>query len=467
MLSNSRMHVVCAWCSVMAWLLINRPAMAQPASTQSITLERAVSMALDHYPSIRVSAAEARGAAATIKLARTAYLPSLDAVAGINRATRNNVFGLLFPSQIIAPISGPVLETNSLGNAWGSTVGLTVSWEPFDFGLRRANVEVAEAGRVRAEAAIQRTRLEVATAVADNVLTLIAAQQTVLAAQAAVERSSELLRITDALVKSELRPGVESSLARADQTSAQAQLFQARQAVRQAKASLAAYLGLDANSLDVAVGKLLTTPPDLPQDMNLTENPVARVQDSIAAESQARLRALDRSYFPRFTLQGTTYARGTGALPDGRLLGGMNGLGPNIQNWGLGFTATFPILELPSIRARRESETARLEAERARYDQVLVELKERRDRAAAAYQGALEVAETTPVMVEAAGAVVQQARARYKSGLGTAIEVADAQRRLAQAEIDNGLARLNIWRARLAVAAAKGEITSVLTEASQ
>jgi outer membrane protein TolC len=451
----------------MACFLVNQPALAQPSSTQTITLERAVSIALEHYPSLRISKAASRDAAAAIKLARTAYLPSIDAVAGINRATRNNVLGLLLPSQIIAPISGPVLNTNSLANAWGSTVGLTVSWEPFDFGLRRAKVAVEEAGSARAEATIHRTKLEVAIVVADNVLTLVAAQQTVLAAQAAVDRSSELLRIIDALVKADLRPGVESSLARADQASAQAQLFQARQAVREAKASLAAYLGLEASALEIAIGKLLTTPPDVTQEGSLAENPVARVQDAVATESQARLRALDREYFPRFLLQGTTYARGTGALPDGRLLGGANGLGPNIQNWGVGFTATFPIFDLPSIRARRESETARLEAERSRYDQVLLELKERRDRAAAAYQGALEVAGTTPVAVEAAGMAVQQARARYQSGLSSAIEVADAQRRLAQAEIDNGLAKLSIWRARLAVAAATGEITAVLTEASQ
>ena len=53
------------------------------------------------------------------------------------------------------------------------------------------------------------------------------------------------------------------------------------------------------------------------------------------------------------------------------------------------------------------------------------------------------------------------------AGLGTALEVADAQRRLAQAEIDDSLARLGIWRARLAVFAAEGDITPLLTEASR
>jgi outer membrane protein TolC len=215
------------------------------------------------------------------------------------------------------------------------------------------------------------------------------------------------------------------------------------------------------------VGRLLGA-PDAPGPAGVLDaNPIAREQSAAIAESQARLRVLDRSYFPRFVLQGTTYARGTGALPDGRLLGGANGLGPNIQNWGLGFTATFPVFDLASIRARRSAEEGRLETERARYEQTLIDLKARRDAALAAYAGAQQVAATTPVAVEAARAAVEQARARYESGLGTALEVADAQRRLAQAEIDDRLARLAIWRARFAIHAAEGDITPVLAEASR
>jgi outer membrane protein TolC len=149
------------------------------------------------------------------------------------------------------------------------------------------------------------------------------------------------------------------------------------------------------------------------------------------------------------------------------LLGGVNGLGPNIQNWALGLTANFSVFEFSAIRARRSAESARLEGERGRHEQVLVDLKARRDAALAAYEGALQVAQTTPVTTEAARTAVDQARARYQSGLGTALEVADAQRRLAQSEIDDSLARLAIWRARLAVLAAEGDITPVLIDASR
>ncbi len=438
-----------------------------PPTAAPLTMEQVVSVALQRYPAVRVSEAEVRSAAAGIQLARTAYLPQLNAVAGANRATRNNVFGLLLPSQILAPVTGPVLGTNSLASAWGSTVGVLIRWEPFDFGLRHANVSIAEAGRARAEAAVVRTRLDIATLAADSVLTLVAAEQTVAAAQAAVERSRELLRITDALVKAELRPGVESSLARAEQAAAEAQLIRSRQSVTQSKVALAALLGTAANGVAVSSRKLLAAPQPPPESRDLAANPMAQEANAVVNESEARLRALDRMYFPRFAIEGTSYARGTGAHPDGRLLGGVNGLAPNIQNWGLGFTVTFPVFDIAGIRARKSAENARLDAERGRYEQTLIDLKSRRDQAVAAYEGAVQVSQTTPVATAAARAAVEQASARYQSGLGTALEVADAQRRLAQAEIDDSLARLAIWRARLAVFSAEGDITPLLAEASQ
>src|SRR4051812_6322063 len=153
-----------------------------------MTITQAVEAGLRNYPSIKVSQEQINAAAAGIQLARTAYLPRVDALAQANRATRNNVFGMLLPQSVIPSISGPVLGTNNFGTAWGSAIGALVSWEPFDFGARQANVAVASAARIRTEATLKRTQFEVAVATADAYLTLMAAQETVRAAQAGVQR---------------------------------------------------------------------------------------------------------------------------------------------------------------------------------------------------------------------------------------------------------------------------------------
>src|SRR6266496_3105725 len=115
---------------------------AQPSP---LRLDKAVEEALARYPAVRSSLEQASAAAASIKLARTAYLPRADFLGQLNRATHNNVFGLVLPQSVIPSISGPVLGTNSLNNVWGSAVGTFVSWEPADFGLRKANVDTAKA----------------------------------------------------------------------------------------------------------------------------------------------------------------------------------------------------------------------------------------------------------------------------------------------------------------------------------
>lgn len=435
---------------------------------QPITLQDAVKQASTQYPSVRVSQEQVDAAAASIRLARTAYLPHVDATAGVNRATHNNIFGLLLPSQVISPISGPVLGTNNLDNVWGSVAGFLVSWEPFDFGERRANIAAAEATKARAQAVISRTQLEVETLTADAFLTLLAAQETARAAQAGVDRAGVLVRTVDALVKSQLRPGSELSRSQAEEAAARTQLIRAQQAVDEARATLAQFLLKEPAQVAVATGILLQLPAEIAPAVNqVSKNPLAVEQNAAVEEAKARLRVLERSYFPRFNLQGAAYARGTGVLPNGAALGGLNGLGPSVQNYAMGFTATFPLFDLPSVRAKEAAQSATVRAESSRYEQVLTELTGRLNIAKAQLDGVRRIAENTPQQVEAARAADRQAAARYQSGLGTIVEVADAQRLLTEAEIDDGLARLAIWRAKLTVAAAEGDLQPFLQEVAK
>lgn len=124
--------------------------LAESAERTLLTINEAVQQSVARYPSVRGSLEEVAAAGAGINLARTAYLPRADFLGQVNRATHNNVFGLLLPQPVIPTISGPVLGTNSLNNVWGTAMGALVSWEPFDFGLRAANVSAARANRDRA-----------------------------------------------------------------------------------------------------------------------------------------------------------------------------------------------------------------------------------------------------------------------------------------------------------------------------
>ncbi len=445
-----------------AFAVLLTPALA----AQALRIDEVVAQAQQKYAAVRVTVEQLNAANAQINLARTAFLPKIDFLAQLNRATRNNVYGMLFPNTVIPPISGPPNPNNSMTNVWGSAAGFLVSWEPFDFGLRKAQVDAASASGRRAAITTERTKFEVASSAADAFVTILAAEQTTEAAKAGVDRAKVFLDIVNALVKAELRPGVESSRARAELAMAETQRIQAEQAVAVAKANLSQFLVMAPAEIRLEAGRLLSNPAVLETAAVASPiHPALSEQAAAIEESKARMKVLERTFYPKFNLQATQYARGTGARPDFTTGGASAGLGPNIYNWGAGFSMTIPIMDLPALRIKKQIESAQERVESARLDRIKQDLNSQLEKAKALLEGAKRIAANIPIQLEAARATETQATARYRAGLGTLIEVADAQRLLTQTEIDEKLSKLAIWRALLAVAASQGDLKPFLDEA--
>src|SRR5436309_6180019 len=277
-------------------LTMNSIGVAQQQPSNPMSISQAVESALRNYPSISVLQEQVNAAAAGIDLARTAYLPRVDSLAQVNRATRNNVFGLLFPQGVIPSISGPVLGSNNSESVWGSAIGGLVTWEPFDFGLRRASVAAATASKTRSEAALKRTQFDVASAAADAYLTLAAAQETVRAAQAGADRAEVLVRSVRVLTDAQLRPGADASRAEAELAAARTQVARAQQATEVARAVLAQFVGVDPAQITLAAPKLLQLPPSpAPTQFNTAANPIAVEQNAAVEQAKAQLNILDKS----------------------------------------------------------------------------------------------------------------------------------------------------------------------------
>lgn len=449
-------------------LLNSAPLMAQAAPPSPLTLDTALDLAMKNYPAIRAAHAREAAAGAGTRLARTAYLPSVEMLWQSNRATRNNIFGLLLPNAVIPPISGPVLSATSGRSVWGSAAGVLFSWEPLDFGYRRAAVNAARAGETRASAEASVTQFDVAVAAADAFLTLLAAQQNVEAAQADVQRREVFAKSIHVLVTHQLRPGADASRADAEVARAQIALSRAQQAEQVSRATLAEALGIAGTVVSIDPGPLLSAPPKaVPSFPALSTHPLAAAEQAKLDEVRAREHILDRSYYPKLHFQVAASGRGSGAGTDGQTASGLNGLGLERANWVAGITVTFPLMKIFSLRASKGIENSNERAEAARYDQVLQQLTGQLERAEAALEGARRVAEKTPIQLQAARDAESQAGARYQAGLGTVVDVADAQSLLTQAEIDDALARLAVWHNLAAVAAAEGHLEPLMQVVSK
>jgi outer membrane protein len=466
----------CTWQRWAPWLrlslcclaLIAAPAHALAQTPAApLTLAAAIDLARANYPTLKELRARAAAATEGIGVAKTAYVPRLDALWQTNRATHNNVFGQLFPQTVVSPISGPVLGTTDYDGVWGSAGGVLLSWQAVDFGLRKANVAVTRAQAAVASAQSELTELDVTAAAADAFLTVLAADHVVTAARANVERLQTFAVSVRTLVQNQLRPGADESRADAELAIAKTQLSQALQSSALARAALADAVGSAGTAFDldaVAVAQLPAQPFAPPPASEA--HPAVRAAEAAVATVQARRRALGRTYAPRVDLQGAFSGRGSGAEATGVSLHG-DGAWLQVPNWAVGVTVSFPVLDFVAVNARKRVEAENEVAERARRDRALQIVTTQNVRARALMTAAAEIAQNTPIELKAATDAESRARARYASGLANVTEVADAQRLLAQAESDQAMARLGVWRALLALTQAAGDLSPFLAQIRQ
>jgi outer membrane protein TolC len=454
-----RLVLLCAVIGLMTGVAQAQPG-EQPGATPVFTLPEALEYANAHYPTVRAALEQVTASAANVDVARSAYLPRFDALWQTNHGTVNNIFGQLLPQSVIPSLSGPVLSSSSSDTVWGTAAGGLLSWEPFDFGLRGSTVREAEAAVNRARADEGVTRLAVQYAVALAFLNAVAAQQAVTAAEADVQRRQTIAQAARTLADNQLRPGAEASRADAERAAALTRAIQARQALAIARATLTHVLGLVDGPVTVNASALIdAAPPGTSAPaQDRSQHPLIQSGQAAVDLARARESVLSVTDRPRVLLQSSLFARGSGATPDA-IAGGTDGLGFDRANWAAGVQIVFPnLFDFSSLRARRAAAGALTRAEGARYDETLLKVTSEERAAEAMVAATREIAQNTPIQLAAAQQSETQARARYEAGLASIVEIADTQNLLVQAEYLNAVARVDVWRALLSQAVARGTL---------
>jgi outer membrane protein TolC len=174
--------------------------------------------------------------------------------------------------------------------------------------------------------------------------------------------------------------------------------------------------------------------------------------------AEAVTRALSAEMRPDLSLTATLSGRGSTAEPNGGPLSPDYGPAPAIANWDVGLVVRWPLYD-PVIAARRDSAATRVDVARA---DVTVLSQQESSAVQQAYV-AVRVAQATLVglerAVDAAHANYAQAEARFKAGLGTALELADAEAVRTDVEIQLAVGRYDALRARAVLARLLAEDT--------
>jgi outer membrane protein TolC len=444
-------------------------AAAEPVSladsgARVVTIAEAVQVALDNYPSINAAVAQAQAAKRGISLARTAYLPRLDTTYQEVRGSSNPTNNIYYPLMDLPLVVTPDTNRRDFGRSvWSATAGAVFNWELIDFGLRRARVRAAQAQHLQSETGVALTRFDVGVAAADAYFAVIAAEQKVRAERANVERFRVFTEAVYALVRSDLRAGVDASRADAELARARDLLIQAEQNRDVAKAILAERMGIASASVDVVQQPFLTLPQyySMPPMMRPFEfHPLALQNAAIINTVGAREKAISREWFPHISALAAIQSRGSGMNRGSSLT--REGFLPDVPNWMVGMVATFPIMDVFQIRIRQRIEQDQQRAARARYAETMQILQGQDAVARAEIVGAQRRADNAPSFLKAAQDTVKRAQIRYNVGLGNVVEVAEAERLLTDAQVISDLASIGVWRAYLAAAVAHGDLAPFL-----
>jgi outer membrane protein TolC len=311
------------------------------------------------------------------------------------------------------------------------------------------------------------TQLEVQSRAADAFLSVLAAQQIVKAAQSKVDRFNVFLETVTVLAQKEIKAKTDQYLTEAELVRAKDELIAAEQNYKIAVAALIRWTGLSSETVDAVPGTLLKeAPANYFTVADLRLHPQALQQQATIDLVQARKSALERSYAPRFFLRAPIYARGSSFNPD-LSVNFSRGYYPTTFNYAISALVLFPMMDKIQLKAQRQAEYKNELAEKSRYDEILLNLKEQDSRARAMIEGAVRIAANAPVKVKAAQEAANSARVRYRYQLASVNDVALDEQLLTQSEVEYATAQLQVWRALLAACVANGDLRPFIQRASK
>jgi|GEM_PF-160595 len=423
-----------------------------------LSLEAAISLALKQYPSMRLAAAKIAAAQGETGIARTSYMPRADFFWQNNWATANQQMGLFFPMPGLLPVAGGYTKQN-WQTGFGHYGGLVASVTAYDFGYREAKLNAAKAGEKIAQANQQLTEFDVAAAAANAFLQAATAQSLVKTAEADFTRSRVLFTMVSTLTKSGLRPGADESRALADVAESETRLIRAKEQARLTLIQLAHTLGMAGQEVSINTGPFLTTSPATsPFPINYNNHPAVKAELATIDSLMLQKKATARSYLPKLNVMTGVMSRGSAWQDSTHYLGGLHGTYPNMMNFALAATLNWTPTDVFEAHAREKVQQANIDAEKAKYDELIDQFKTADAQAKALIESANAIAQHTPVQIAAAQMANKLVTQRYKAGLATLADVAEAQKLLTQAEVDDSLAKLGVWSAYLGGAESKGSL---------
>ena len=418
---NSRAALI----AITALISLSGPGMAAEASgarTAPITLDEAIRLTREQNPRALQANEEVRAADAKVTESRSAWFPQVSAKAG---------YTYLDPVSEMS-IGGPVMQFMPHDNY---SAKFTAEMMLFDFGRTGSRVDLAKSGRASAGVARDLTVRDLSLATVRSFYSVLFLQEAVkvqdkeIAALASnLEHMQKRYKEGAATRFDLLTTEVRLSAARNRKISLQSQLENQEIAFRRLCGlkggdHLSLNGSFEVDAIDTNAGKLTT--------VALEQRPEVMLSRESARAAEARKSLAAKEWLPTIT-GAASWGTANGYVPD------IKEMRTNVM---AGIQLQVPLFTGFRTSAANSEATAMMHAaQQQRIDaeeQAEAEVKQ----ALNSLRTSREKIGTTALQVSQAELAARHARIRYQNGMGTTLDLLDAEAALAQAELTHLQAR--------------------------
>ncbi len=390
------------------------PAPAPQVAGRVLTLEECIAIALDAQPRIQATLADYAAARYRVNQAMAPLLPQLS---GLVSATRSQ--GTTIATNA-AGATIQVAQSRQLGDTFLAQVQL--SQLLFDFGK---NLAATEAARKLAEVAVEDVELQrqlISLTVKEAYTNTLFSQRLIRVQEQAQERAELNLRSAKGFFEVGTRPKSDVARAEVDVANAKLDLIRAKNALRTAIVALNIAMAINVDTPTQIVDNLVYQPLTLDRQQlrsdSLRQRPEYRQAKLRAAAAEATERQTFRNFFPDIS--------GSGAY--GGTQSQLN------ESWSLGLTLSWSLFDGGGRIARYQEAKANLEGARARVKSAELDIVQNVEQAEIAVEEAQERILAAQTLVASAQENFRLAQGRFDAGVGTILELTDAQLALTQAQ---------------------------------
>ena len=400
-----------------------------------VTLDEAVRAARANQPQLQQARAGTEAAAARADEALAPLLPQLTGSAGFKRQTDRSLSP--FPS-------GPPFNTWSFGG--------TLSQLVWDFGQTSGRWQSARESAGAQRDSERSTAIQVLLGVRTAFFTARATKDLVGVASETLANQEAHLRQIQGFVEVGTRPEIDLAQARTDRANAQVQLINAENGYETAKAQLNQAMGVEApTDYDVADDALAPVEgEDQPLETLLAEALRSR-PDVSSLEGQARAQ------------QATIGSVRGGYLPSLGVSAGVADTGPaldnTVLNWNATATLTWFLFQGGLTRAQEREAQANLTGLEAQVAAIRQQVRLDVDQARLAVRADKAALSAAGEALVNARERLRLAEGRYQIGVGSVIELGDAQVALTSAAAQRVQADYNLSSARAQLLRALGRVS--------